>query len=76
LRLKRSDDIKASTAATMIAAGVPYRSNTRNTNVSETEICELRRGIGTVIRDVSINAIATSTAKRESTWARSIRKKE
>jgi len=34
--------------------------------VSETEICELKRGIGIVIREVSINDIPTSSAKFES----------
>jgi len=70
LRLKRSDEISASMEPTMIAAGVPYSSNSKKTNVSETEICELKRGIGTVMRDVSNNAIATSKTKRASNCAK------
>ena len=36
--------------------------------MSETEICELKRGIGMVIRDVSSRATPTIRAKRESNW--------
>jgi len=62
-RLKRNDDTNASSALMSTAAGPPESSRTRKTNVSETEICELKRGIGIVMRDVSSKAIATNTAK-------------
>ena len=41
--------------------------------MSETEIFELKRGIGMVIRDVSSSAIATRRAKRESILPKSSR---
>src|SRR5688572_12202705 len=67
--LNLTDDSAASIAPTVTAAAPPYSSNTRNTNVSETEICELKRGIGTVICEASSRAIATRMTKRESNWA-------
>src|SRR5690606_18523624 len=63
----RRAETNASVAASSTAASPPYRSKVKKINVSETEMCELRRGIGIVTRDASPIVSAASIKKLIST---------
>ena len=65
-RLNRSDERKASRAPMITAACASIKQQDQKDERVGTEICELKRGIGMVIRDVRSRAIPTSRAKRES----------
>src|SRR6266403_1087671 len=66
LRLKLKDEQKASAAAKRTAASPPYSSMVRKMSVSETEIWELRRGIGIERRDPNPSVITANNTKRRS----------
>ena len=64
--LKVKDEQKASAAASRIAASPPQSIMVKKMRVSETEICELRRGIGIERRDPRPSVIRASSRKRRS----------
>src|SRR5438270_13578672 len=72
-RLKLNDEQKASAAAKRTAASPPYSSMERKMRVSETEIWELRRGIGIERRDPRPSVITTNNMKRRSKPAKETR---
>src|SRR6266576_1557968 len=72
-RLKLKDEQNASAAAKRTAASPPYSSMVRKMRVSETEICELRRGIGIERREPSPSVIPINNMKRRSKPTRETR---
>ena len=57
----RHDEVKASTAARTIATSPPKSISARKIKVSETEICEVKRGIWIEIREPNPSVKATRT---------------
>jgi hypothetical protein len=62
----RSVEQKPSSAASRTAASPPQSRMASRRKVSETEMCESRRGMRTVMRDPMVSVMMTSSRKRKS----------